>query len=296
MQGISILIPVYNYPVEVLVKTLSAQLAASGKPGEILILDDGSAPSFQTGNQQLAKIPAVIYNQHQINQGRLATRNHLASLATYDYLLFIDADSKIDHDDFLNKYFEEIYKATPLVTGGRDYPKEQPSCEFMLHWKYGRERENYLKAKPAFMSNNFLVRKDLFNRLNQSIDIPGYGHEDSWWGIQFEKMEIPLKLINNPVIHAGLSTNANFLNNSVQALSNLLLLEKHENPELLKKHIRIYRVYKKLQSSGFKNLFVRIVKSMEKRIIKNLLSCNPSLRHFDWYRLAKLFELSERNY
>src|SRR5687767_1750703 len=221
----------------------------------------------------------------------METRNRLAFLATYNNILFIDADSKVDHPDFLAKYFAEISRGTQLVTGGRIYSKEKPACEHMLHWKYGSTRENYNTGQPAFMSNNFLVRKDLFQQLSKTTRLEGYGHEDSWWGIQFEKMGAHVKTIDNPVIHASLSTNENFLQKSEQALVNLLLLAKHEDQALLKKHIRIYRVYKKFQSSRLKHIFLFLERIMSKHIRKNLLSCNPSLRYFDWYRLAKLFSL-----
>jgi glycosyltransferase involved in cell wall biosynthesis len=292
--GLSILIPVYNYPVEGLVKTLSAQIAPLPS-SEIIILDDGSSEEYVRLNSNLSVLPAVSFHRNEKNLGRMETRLKLASLARFNHLLFIDADSIITKPDFIAVYMEELAKGYFLITGGRIYSKEAPACEYRLHWKYGTQRESFITGRPAFLSNNFLVKKDIFQKLDHSIRLESYGHEDSWWGMQFEKAGVQFHAVNNPVMHGCLEKSEDFLRKSEQAIENLFILARHEDHRLLCRHIRIYRVYKKLKASGMAGLFLAFEKLDHRRIKKNLLSCNPKLKFFDWYRLALLIKKARQN-
>ena len=291
-MGLSVLIPVYNQPVDLLVQSLSARLERSGRKGEIIILDDGSDPEMVTHNRELTWHFGVSFHANEKNEGRMAARIRLAGLAKYNYLLFLDADSQVINSDFLTRYFEKMEQEALLVSGGRLYSSTPAPCEFRLHWKYGTLRETRTSTQlPAFMSNNFMVKKDVFNKLDHSLLLTGYGHEDSWWGIQFEMAGIQCQYINNAILHGELQNSVNFLEKSEAALSNLLLLEKHVNPDLLKKHIRIYRWWKKLKGVGDVYLFLE--KPFHGIMKKNLISCKPSLFYFDCYRLAVLMRLAK---
>lgn len=289
-MGISILIPVYNFPVDVLIRSLEDQLAAAGREGEIILFDDGSTPSAVGDLESLQSLAHVRLYSNQTNQGRMAARLQLAGKAKYEYVLFLDGDSEIIQDDFLSVYFAEVEKGSPLVSGGRIYQEKVPAdCSKRLHWKYGSKRESRgNKYGHAFMSNNFLVKKELFQNLDHSLLLKGYGHEDSWWGIQFEKTGIICKTIDNHVLHASLENAESFLRKAESALENIGLLRQVLGEEDIKKHIRIYRVYRKLESFGLASLFLFFEKPFHKMFRKNLVSCHPKLFYFDCYRLAEL--------
>jgi glycosyltransferase involved in cell wall biosynthesis len=290
--GLSILIPVYNYPVEELVKDLSSQLKDLDIPSEIIILDDGSTDGSLNTNKQLSAIDHVQFHANETNMGRMAARIKLANLANDEYLLFLDADSKLTKKDFLKTYLQLINEKVILASGGRIYNHQPPACTYKLHWLYGSRRESTVHNKPAFMSNNFLVKKDIFMKLDHRVKLDGYGHEDTLWGMQFEKMGIHYRTINNPVIHNALENAEQFLSKSEQALRNLVrLAEENTDDSLLKKHVKIYRAYKKLKTTGMLGIFLAFEKTMEKKIKTNLVSCEPNLRYFDWYRLAYLSRL-----
>ena len=224
----------------------------------------------------------------------METRLKLASLARYDNLLFIDADSIITQPDYITVYMNELAKGYFLITGGRTYSPEPPECTYRLHWKYGTQRESFITGKPAFLSNNFLVKKEIFRKLDHSVRLESYGHEDSWWGMQFEKAGIQFHGINNPVMHGCLERSEDFLAKSEQALDNLFILARHEDPKLLCRHIRIYRAYHKLKAARMAGLFLAFESLDHGRIRKNLLSCNPNLKYFDWYRLALLIKKARK--
>lgn len=291
-MGLSILIPVYNFDVSSLVNELTAQLIVTGKEGEIILLDDGSDPSYITPNQLLEQNAAVSFHRNMKNEGRMASRQRLSGLARYEYLLFLDCDSEIINQDFIAKYFELVEKEIELASGGRKYSDSIPSgCELKLHWKYGTKRETRKPGdihSPGFMSNNFLIKKVIFYQLDNFLELPGYGHEDSFWGIQFEQTGVKCLYFENPVLHTALEKAEIFLAKSENALANLLLLEKNIGKTFLSRHIKIFRWYCRIKRTGLSGVYLFFEKPFHKYFLKNLLSCNPSLYYFDFYRLALL--------
>ncbi len=258
------------------------------------MLDDGSNSGYVHRYDLINQLPFVRIEKNEKNRGRMETRLRLSSFARFNYLLFLDADSEIEYPGFLMRYFDEIDNDAQLVSGGRVYPPTAPSCEYRLHWRYGRCREDRKKNPNAgFMSNNFLVKKELFNKINHPFELKGYGHEDSWWGMQFEKFGVQWSLIDNPVLHGSLESSDVFLKKSENALANILLLEKTTDHQLLRKHIRIYRWYRRLKSMGLSGVFLFFENLAHKSFRKNILSCQPSLFKFDCYRLAHLIRIGK---
>jgi Glycosyltransferases involved in cell wall biogenesis len=270
---ISILIPVFNQDITRLARDVSAQI----NDGELIIMDDGSAPRWTAINKTIAQLPRVRYIENGVNQGRVKIRQLLAQEARYDWLLFIDGDSAIISENFLLQY--RLPPAPSVIVGGRIYAKTAPE-DCLLHWKYGSAREK--PGSAAFMSNNFLVHKSIFNQLVFTHHLDGYGHEDTWIGIQLEKMQVPVEYINNPVLHDGLETTPVFLAKSEKALHNLNRLQQLVPVDVLKKHVKLYRVYHRLRSLHL----LWLPGLLQKQIIKNLHSSNPNLWCFDVYRLV----------
>jgi hypothetical protein len=292
--SLSILIPVYNFNVTSLVKELSTQLSKTGKEGEIILLDDASLPSIVSTNAILQELPAVSFFYNEKNEGRMASRQKLSQLSRYDYLLFLDCDSEIISDDFISTYIKQIKNNIALTSGGRIYHTEPPAeKEYILHWKYGTERESRKPGKanePGFMSNNFLILKELFSNLDNYLELPGYGHEDSWWGIQFEQASVECFYIDNPVLHSSLENAYVFLEKSEFALTNLLLLEKNIGTRLLSRHVKIFRWYTRLKKTGLSGIYLLVEKLFHNYFRKNLLSNKPNLFFFDCYRMAVLIK------
>lgn len=292
---ISILIPAFNQDVNRLVARLSAGFSHLQQAGEIIVMDDGSTPAYQALNSSLATQPFVRYVPHAQNHGRIRIRQMLAEAATCEWLLFLDGDSELVSDDFLPHYYQAIKTNTGVLVGGRTYSTTPPvDCALRLHWKYGAAREGRRPAgnsQPAFMTNNFCIQAQHFRQLSFDTGGEGYGHEDTWIGIQVEKAAIPVHYIDNPVLHTGLEKNTVFIAKSENALLNLHKLSTSVAPELLARHVKLFRVYQNLRKWNATWIPLWGYKLLKKYITGNLHSCDPSLTLFDLYRLQYFIRL-----
>ena len=299
---ISILIPVFNFNVSELVTELCRQANEAGIIFEIILLDDASTDSFKGINTKLSENKNVRYIEEDDNIGRSKIRNKLADLATYSYLLFLDCDSKISSSDYLENYIK-LCKGDVVICGGRIYEPEKPaSCDLLLRWKQGRSREEFsaeLRNKTpnkSFMTNNFVITKNLFNQIRFSEEIEGYGHEDTLFGYELTKNNISIIHIDNPLIHIGLETNTMFLEKTKESIRNLNgILSQNGYEKLLVKTIKLlayYKFFRKLRLDKFVNfLFNSFGRMME----KNLMGTNPNLMVFDFYKLGYLCAINQNH-
>jgi glycosyltransferase involved in cell wall biosynthesis len=288
---ISIVIPVFNQDVTKLAGDLHTQLAALNIGGEILIMDDGSAPAWNALNKAVSQLPLVRYIGNGTNHGRIRIRELLAAAARYDWLIFLDGDSALLSDTFVQQYYQHLPSIPSVIVGGRVYVQTAPTdCSLHLHWRYGSVRE--ARPNSGFMSNNFLVHKTIFNKLEFTNGWQGYGHEDTWMGIQLENMGAPVQYIRNNVLHEGLETTNVFLRKTDNALYNLHRLQTIVPAPVLKKHVRLYKYFHLLRSLHL--LWLPGLVNRSKFIEKNLHSCNPSLFLFDLYRLARFIQIMHR--
>lgn len=294
---ISILIPVYNQDVNNLVARLSAGL--SYLQGEIIVMDDGSEQAFRLVNEAIARLPSVRYIPLDKNHGRARIRHLLAEAAAGKWLLFLDGDSEIPSDDFITRYHQAAAANAGVIMGGRIYTANPPQdCKAALHWKYGTHRESRQSGKkhqPAFMTNNFMIQARHFKQLTFDTGGEGYGHEDTWIGIQLEQNNIPVSYIDNPVLHTGLETSTVFITKSENALVNLYKLSSLLPDELLARHVKLFRVYRKLANWQAHWIPIAAYKLMKGYIHRNLQSCNPSLKLFDLYRLQYFIQLNNKS-
>ena len=162
---ISINIPVYNIEVNDLVLQLIGQAKKLDISFELRVYDDGSKDEYKISNRLISEYSNVIYLELEKNLGRSAIRNKMGTDSKYQYLLFIDADSKIIKNDYLEMLLNSI-NPNRVLCGGTSYQKEKPAePEELLRWFYGTKREaisaEIRNSKKGFIitSNNFLIEK-----------------------------------------------------------------------------------------------------------------------------------------
>ena len=289
---ISVLIPVYNQKITKLVHSLLDQASKHDITIEVIALDDKSKPSIKKHNASLLHAFNVNYVELSDNIGRSKIRNWLVKLARYDHLIFLDCDSELVDDHFLKSYKEKL--PAQVIYGGRIYPAKKPrTARKMLHWKYGTKIESKPAQKRAenpyisFMSNNFLVAKELVKKHPFNEEVHGYGYEDLVWARAIEEVSIPIQHIDNPVIHRGIETNDEFLNKTLNAVKNLDMVHSRGwLPET-----RLLRSARLILKWKMMPLFQWWYKRNEKKIEQNLHSDDPNLRYFSLWKMKKLIEI-----
>lgn len=296
---LSILIPVYNYPVFNLVRDLHLSCLKSDLVFEILVAEDGSI-QYVEENSKINQFGNAQYLSLEKNIGRSAVRNFLASKSSYSNLLFIDGDSGIVDLEYVSRYAPWV-NSGKIVLGGRIYRNSDYSVEKSLLFKYGSVREvndavNIQKRTkiPVFTSPNFLIPKELFIQIKFDEAFNEYGHEDSIFGIQLRRKGYEYQYIDNPVYHLGIEENAVFLSKSENALKSLLKLHiSGKFPEITEysKILQTFDLIIKLRARNLMSLKFRLLKEVLRR---NLLSASPSLILFDLYKILFLCDYSKK--
>ena len=221
---LSILIPVFNVEVGVLVSDLARQCQKLGIIYEIWCFDDASDAAFVELLKKIEPSGALKIRFLSQNVGRAKIRNQLGAAAQFNYLLFLDCDVSVAHaPDFIAKYIAKINTENQIIVGGICYQPNVPPLEKRLHWSYGRQRENQSEAQH-FLSSNFLIRKTTFDQLKFDENITQYGHEDTLFGIEATQRGFKMAHINNPVQHDGLENADVFLKKTALAIENLIRL------------------------------------------------------------------------
>ncbi|MFC2118093.1 glycosyltransferase family 2 protein, partial [Bacteroidota bacterium] len=205
---LSILIPLHNYDINALTKSLILQAEKTGIDYEIIIVDDFSDMSYDAVNKLVISNKKVKFYKNSNNIGRSQTRNKLADMAVYNNLLFIDCDAEICSENYLKNYINH-FKNYKVICGGTDYQHNAPDMNYLLRWKYGVNREKISSIKRnifpsgSFSGFNFMIKKDVFQNIGFDESIYKYGHEDTLLGIELAKNNIEIKHIDNTLIHKG---------------------------------------------------------------------------------------------
>lgn len=293
---LSILIPIYNFDVVDFAKDLSSQASLCNIDFEILCYDDGSSNEFKSKNSKLATIPGVVYTELHQNIGRSKIRNLLAENAKYEYLLFLDCDSKTNTATFIKNYISSA-KPNTVVYGGRNYDATSPQeKETHFRWWYGIKREtisvNDRLKQPyhSFMTNNFLLPKSLFLSIKLDETLQGYGHEDTLFGLELKKRKIYMLHIENPLCHIGLESVDEFLQKTREGVQNLVVLIQSGKVD---KTIKLYRYYGLVKKLGLENKVLDYYLKNKTNIEQKLHSKGPNLRWFDIYKLGYLISLTK---
>ena len=279
---ISVLIPIYNFDCTVLLQSLAMQAKQLDVEYEIIAFEDGST-SFLQENASASDLYHIKYKQRKHNIGRSAIRNLLAKEARFDYLIFLDCDVIPADDNFLYTYILQIRQnnKVDILYGGRKVSNEGlVKPEIALNWLTCFFRENH----KHFLSNNFLIRKDIFNNISFNENLKGYGHEDSLFANDAIDHGYQIRFIDNSVCCQHLETNEVFLSKTRSSLENMSwIIDHYPRAE----RIRIVKKYNSLKSLYLDKAIASIFQSKREKLEKKLIK-KPNLYFFDLYKLGYL--------
>jgi cellulose synthase/poly-beta-1,6-N-acetylglucosamine synthase-like glycosyltransferase len=293
---ISICIPVFNFDVRDLVKSLHSQCKGLNYKSEIIVIDDCSGNSFREINSEINSISKYI--QLEKNIGRSKIRNLFLQYAAYDYLLFLDCDSIVISSDFIKNYIESVSNNSDVIVGGRIYPQTKPERNKLLRWKYCLLREqkpqlnNSDYKKMHFLSNNFLIRKSLFEKIRFDERITGYGHEDTLFAYELKKSGIVIKYINNPVMNGELENNKEFIQKTEKSIDNLkLILEFLKFDKGFISEVILLKNYFLIKRWRLELIFYLKWKLLHSVIKRILVKGIVNLFLFDFYKIGYLIHI-----
>jgi glycosyltransferase involved in cell wall biosynthesis len=299
---LSILIPVYNFNVVKLVTELHRQATKTGIPFEIIILDDCSSELLRDQNKDIGNLSDVRFYELEKNIGRSRIRNRLAEMSVYHSLLFMDCDSEVASDNYIEKYLQYCSDEM-VVCGGNAYHSDPPEDpEYQLRWLYGIRREQKpapirnLNPYRSFMTNNFLIPKSVFLKIKFDETIVQYGHEDTLFGLELKKSGVKIKHIDNPLYHIGLEISMEFLKKTSSAIENLLILlnegkiQKSDIPD-----IRLLRAYGMIHKYRMVRSYLSFYNLISNSVMRNLLGHNPGMFAFELYKLSIISSLIDKN-
>lgn len=289
---LSICIPVFNYDVSILVEELHVQLLPESFPYEIVVIDDASHEKYRKINK--TAVAKKKYIQLEKNIGRAKIRNKFLDFTKYDFLLFIDNDSRICLDNYIKTYIETIKTAKyEIVFGGRVFGEKPKKRKHILRWKYGVKRESKsaqnrnLFPNQSFMTNNFIIHRSLFEKVKFNENLIEYGHEDTLFGYELNKHGIRIKHIENTVLNGDYETNDRYLIKTEKALLNLIYMLKYcnDDPRFIN-DVSLLKFHKHLSLLKL-DWIIRLLFVLKRPFIRYLLSKGcANMYLFSFYKLG----------
>jgi glycosyltransferase involved in cell wall biosynthesis len=294
MISLSVCIPIFRSDVRKLVLNLLDQIKRIDTAQiEIVLIDDASGDPYPKLNSFTDSLVKTIHLDQNI--GRAQIRNLFLQYTASKYLLFLDGDSTVLNEKFLFNYIQSLaQQKVPVLVGASCYQKERPAANYLLRWRYSTQRESLnfeqrlLKKEAGFKTNNFVIERDVLERIPFEEKLTGYGHEDTLFGVALSTAAIPVSHIDNPVWNLNLDDNATFLLKTDEALQNLLWINDNRFTQALLSHNQLLATYLQLESKWvgrFLLQFVQLVNPLLKRILQTGIA---PLRLFDIYRLGRL--------
>jgi hypothetical protein len=293
---LSILIPIYNHNVYNLVKQLNEQCISCGIEYEIICQDDASNSPLNVFNEEINQLPNCSFISLKQNVAHRQNRNLLAEKSQYNWLLFIDGDSRIIKTDFIQKHIENTFDFQ-VVYGGRIHPEVCPSQQQKLRWKYGKYIEDKTaldrlkKPYKCLLFNNTLILKSEFNKVKFDTNITLYGHDDTQFSYELSKIKSKVNHIENPILHDDIDENETYLSKTEESLQSILIL--YSMNKVNSNFVSILKLYVFLKKTKLIYFVQFGFKFLKNNIRTQILSENPSLTLFNMYRIGYLCSLKE---
>lgn len=167
--GFSVLIPVYNPPIDVLEQAIESVLRQSFDEFELILADDCSSdmavrPVLQSYADRDSRVK-VIFRE---NNGHISeATNSAADAATFPFLVFVDNDDML-HEDALAHFAAYVADHPSVDIIYSDDAKISPQHQMLHSPKFKPDWSPELLLSYCYISHLKAVRKELYERINGS--------------------------------------------------------------------------------------------------------------------------------
>ncbi|MEF2919200.1 MAG: glycosyltransferase [Acutalibacteraceae bacterium] len=181
---ISIIIPIYNVG-EYLYRCLSSVACQTFKEYEVIMINDGSTDDSPKIAEGFAKNFPNFKLVHNTDKGVSSARNLGISLATGEYIAFVDSDDYID-PNYLLRLYRAAYKNNADVVHC-NYIMYNIESGFLYSVRFRKPRKGVLSNKKMVRKTvtDFTMRSYLWNKLwrkslftDHNISFPKMKFED----------------------------------------------------------------------------------------------------------------------
>ena len=290
---ISICIPIYNYYAYPLVRRLANQITQQNAVAdvEIVCIDDHSSGYYLNQNMGICDI--ATYLRLEKNIGRARIRNLFLKYAKGDWLLFLDNDAQVG-DSYVKTILKHQNIKADVVCGGTSYDPRLDDTLYHLRYLYGTKAEvtdiDQRTQAPyrTLLVNNMMVRRNVMERFKFDPRITTYGYEDTLFAYRLETNNIPILHIDNPIFHATLETNAEYLHKTIEASETLADIYNFMwEDQRFCHYIPLLETYSKLRRWKQVGLVYRIFKLFKSPMESHFVSGTAiSLKQFEFYKLG----------
>ena len=290
---ISICIPIHNYYAYPLVRRLATQIDQQNASDdfEIVCIDDHSSGYYLNQNEGIVDL--AQYLRLGENIGRARIRNIFLKYTKGEWLLFLDNDSLVP-DNFLRTYRKYVNSKHGVIVGGRVYDQRGDDQEHRLRYLYGKQiesrsvEERTRNPYKSFMTNNFMIRRSVFEKIKFDPRISKYGHEDTLFGYRLEENHIPILHIDNPVTNGYVETNAEFLHKTVEGIESLVAIYNFMWEDQRFCHsVRLLNTYAQVRRWGLTSVVYHLFKMLKPLMESHFVNGTAiSLKQFNFYKLG----------
>ncbi len=154
MSDISVIVPVYNVE-SYLEQCLESILAQTLKPGEVLLINDGSTDASREICKSYADEYDFVTLIDQENQGQASARNTGLDLASGDFIAFVDSDDFISEHMLANLHHKVVSTGADMVKCGIWYHFHEDRIEKL----WGIEEEEIILGDKLSFFRALLNRK-----------------------------------------------------------------------------------------------------------------------------------------
>lgn len=283
---LSILLPVYNTRCLTMVERLKELCdAVDGLHYEIIAADDGSTDKDAVAfNRSIDRMEGCRYVVRAENKGAAATRNFLADISRYAWLLFLDCDMALPDDRFIIRYLEA--PEAGVVIGGIRTGGTADDARRNLRCAYERRAESQHTAEErskrpyqSFRSVNFMAERGVMERCRFDERMRRY--EDVRFGRLLEESGVTVAHIDNAVVMEDFESNDCFVAKTEKDMRTLRDFEAEMRG--YSRMIDVADVLRRRHILWAVRMWHRLFGRVERRLLTGGKAC---LRLYDVYKLG----------